>query len=114
MIGLAKKAGKIISGTNQVMCGIRAKQASYILFASDISENTRQRLVNCCSHYEMEYADSGLSMDELSHFVGKKSYASSVAVTDQNFTAAIKKILKDADAVSENTAVSLSEVTICH
>jgi len=103
MLGLARKAGKLAWGTERVMDCIRSKRPRLVLAAADISENTRKRLVNCCTFYsgeygyKIEYMEIELTMDDLSHYVGQSGSVSSVCLEDKGFTDAVKKLLDRSD-----------------
>ena len=49
-LGLAKRAGKVISGTEQVQDAVRDKKAFLVLAARDISDNSRKKITNTCTH----------------------------------------------------------------
>ncbi len=94
MIGLAAKARKIISGTEIVTEKIKSgKPIEFVIIASDVSQNTLKKIVNCCSYYEVEYVQSAFTRDEISHAVGKMCLTSCIAVIDRNFADAIKKLV---------------------
>jgi ribosomal protein L7Ae-like RNA K-turn-binding protein len=94
MLGLASRARKIVTGTELVTEKIKSgKAVYYVVIASDVSQNTLKKLVNCCEYYEMEYKQSDFTQDEISHAVGKSCLVSSVAITDSNFADAIKNLL---------------------
>ncbi|MBR6681631.1 MAG: ribosomal L7Ae/L30e/S12e/Gadd45 family protein [Clostridia bacterium] len=94
MLGLASRARKIITGTELVCDSVRSKKKVYsVIIASDVSENTLKKLINCCEYYQTEYYRSSLTREEIAHAVGKLSGVSSVAIVDQNFSDAIKKLV---------------------
>ena len=103
MLGLARKAGKLAYGTERVLECIRSKRPRLVLAAADISENTRKRLVNCCTHYsgeygyKIEYIELELTMDALSHYVGQRGSVSSVCLEDKGFTDAVRKLIGSTD-----------------
>ena len=85
LLGLATRAGKIKSGS------FLTEQA-VVLIAGDASENTKKKLSNMCSFYEVParfYADQ----DTLGHAIGKE-FRVSVTVTDAGFADEIEKQLK--------------------
>lgn len=102
MLGLARKAGKLSYGTDQITDSIRSKHPNIVLMASDISENTRKRIENCCKYYKTEYGDLNMTMDILSHYIGQKSAVSAVSITDKSFTAAILNIMNSTTVVKRN------------
>ncbi len=94
MLGLAARARKIITGTEIVTDAIRSgKKVFFVVIASDVSQNTYKKIVNCCDYYGVEYAQLKFTRDEISHAVGKMSLVSSVAIVDCNFRDAIKKLV---------------------
>ena len=117
MLGLAKKAGRIISGTGLVCDAVRKGKVCQVYIACDVSDNTSKRLTNCCAYYETPCAVIPVSGSELGHTIGKKSIQAAAAVTDPGFTAAINKLISfvnnseccKADAISAGGAVNDTE-----
>lgn len=94
MVGLAMRARKVAAGTEIVTEKIKSqKGVKLVLIASDVSDNTLKKLVNCCEYYEKEYVRLQYTQDELSHAIGKSCLTSSVAILDRNFSEAIKKLV---------------------
>lgn len=102
MLGLARKAGKLSFGTDRITDSIRSKYPNIVLMASDISENTRKRIENCCKYYKTEYGNLNMTMDILSHYIGQTSAVSAVSITDKSFTAAILDIINSTTVVKRN------------
>lgn len=92
LIGLAMKAGKIVSGEFMTEKSVKTGKAYLVLVAADASENTRKKFRNMCSFYEIPvfFAES---KEELGRAIGKE-YRASMAVQDMNFAAAIQKELE--------------------
>ena len=94
MIGLAARARKIVTGTEIVTEKIKSgRNVELVIIASDVSQNTLKKIVNCCDFYEINYVQSQFTRDEISHAVGKSCLTSSVAIIDRNFADAIKKLV---------------------
>lgn len=99
MLGMAHKAGRLSFGTERVLETIRFRRPRLVLAASDISENTRKRLINSCNYYSeeygypIEYREMELTMDALSHCLGQRGAVSCAALEDKGFTEAIKKLV---------------------
>lgn len=94
MLGLAARARKIVAGTEIVTEKIKAnKGVNLVLIASDVSQNTLKKLVNCCEYYGIEYIQLQRTQNEISNAIGKRCLTSSVAVLDRNFSEAIKKLV---------------------
>ena len=49
-IGMANKAGKIISGTDACIRAIKAGTVELIILSEDASDNTRKKIMNACSY----------------------------------------------------------------
>ena len=93
MLGLASRARKLITGADLVCDAIRAgKYVGIVIVASDVSDNTKKRLENCCKHYGVECRFIKTDRDGLSNAVGKSNYVSAVAATDKNFASALLKL----------------------
>ena len=53
LLGLATRAGKIKSGSFLTEQAVKAGKAYLVLIAGDASENTKKKLSNMCSFYEV-------------------------------------------------------------
>ena len=94
MIGLAARARKIVAGTEIVTERIKSgKGVKLVLIASDVSDNTLKKIVNCCEYYGVDRVVLQYTQDELSHAIGKMCLTSSVAIIDRNFADAVKKLI---------------------
>ena len=82
MIGLAAKAGKVVSGEFMTENAVKSKEAYLVIIAQDVSNNM-------CSYYKVEmreYADK----DALGHAIGKE-FRASLAVIDKGLAQAVLK-----------------------
>ena len=91
-IGLARKAGKVIVGTDAVCDEIRKKQIIMVLYASDISDNTQKRISDCCAYYNVKLYPCDLTKDALGHAIGKP-YAACIGISDENLSELISRNL---------------------
>lgn len=92
-LGLAAKAGRIVSGEFATEKGVKAGQVFLVLTAQDASENTRKKFKDMCTYYEVPLYNVG-TKEELGGAIGK-DYRASLGVTDENFALAmIKKLEK--------------------
>lgn len=87
MLGLTKRAGKVLSGEFKSLQAIKSGQSQLIIIASDISENGRKSIVNACRFYGVEYIELGKSL-EIGKAIGEDSRMV-VSVNDGNFKNAI-------------------------
>lgn len=92
-LGLAAKAGRIVSGEFATEKGVKAGQVFLVLTAQDASENTRKKFKDMCTYYEVPLYNVG-TKEELGGAIGK-DYRASLGVTDENFALAmIRKLEK--------------------
>ncbi len=91
MLGLATKAGKTASGEYSAENAIKSGKAYMVLVSEEASDNTRKKFRDMCAYYEVPYYEFG-GKEELGRAMGKEMRAS-VAITDEGFSGAIKKLL---------------------
>ena len=89
MLGLAAKAGNIVSGGFSTEKAISEGKAYFVIIAEDASENTKHKFDNKCRYYGVPYVICG-NMDELGHAIGKEA-RTSLAITDAGFAEVFKK-----------------------
>lgn len=89
LLGLANKAGKIVSGEDSVIKALQQKKAKIVFVASNSSSNTLDNFDKKCFFYDVpvcfDYSD-----DALSKAIGKTRRI--IAITDQGFYEALKMI----------------------
>lgn len=85
-LGLAARAGKVISGYDQVEASVRKGTAKLLIISKDISRNTLSRLLDIGTKEGVTMPDafSFSTKFELGKAIGKPDRAI-VAVTDQGF-----------------------------
>ena len=82
MLGMATKAGKVVSGEFSVEKAVKEGKAWLVLVAEDASDNM-------CEFYECDLVFYG-KKENLGHAIGKE-FRASVAITDENLAQAVKK-----------------------
>lgn len=92
LLGLAAKAGKVVSGEFATEKAVRAGKTFLVLTAEDASENTRKKFKDMCTYYEVPFYIIG-SKEELGTAIGKE-YRASLGVTDEHFAVAMVKKLE--------------------
>lgn len=92
LIGLAMKAGKVVSGESTVETTIRSEEAYLVLIAEDASKNTTKKFTNMCTYRHVPMYFYQLKTD-LGRMIGKE-YRASLAITDEGFADAIIKLLE--------------------
>lgn len=88
-LGLAMRAGRLVSGEFMTENAVKSQRASLVVLAQDVSENTRKKFQNMCKYYEVPIREYS-TKDELGHSLGKE-FRASLAVTDEGFAQAILK-----------------------
>ena len=96
-LGMAMRAGKIVTGDETVLKTVRAGKAKLVLVAADASDNTKKKYRDKCASYGVFLAEA-FSRDLLGRALGKEERAI-VAVTDSGFANMIRGHL------SQNTEV---------
>lgn len=91
LVGLATKAGKIVSGEFSTEKSVKTGKGFLVLLAADSSENTKKKFQNMCDFYEVPmYLLS--DKESLGRAMGKE-FRASAAIQDENFAKAIMKEL---------------------
>jgi len=91
LLGLAQKAGKIVSGELAVEKAIKSSQAKMIIIAADCSDATKKNYRDMASYYHVDLYEK-FSKEQLGACIGKV-YRAAIAVTDAGFSTAMKKLL---------------------
>lgn len=91
MLGLASKAGKLVSGEEVVRNSIRQGKVKLLIISEDASDNTKKRFINTADFYKVTTYFWG-SKEQLGSSIGK-SDRSVVGITDDNFTKSVASLL---------------------
>ncbi|MBY6036052.1 YlxQ family RNA-binding protein [Fictibacillus nanhaiensis] len=90
-LGIAARAGKVISGEGLVVKSIQKQNAKIVLLSKDASENTKKKVTDKCLFYNIDYVwieDRNI----LGKAIGKEQRVV-VAVNDQGFSKRLKELL---------------------
>ena len=97
MLGLAKRAGRIVIGQDAVLDAVRKGAATPLaLSAADASARTVKQLTDKCTTYGVPCRTLPLTSIEFGAALGKEAPISTAAVTDRGFAEAILGLLPDA------------------
>ena len=91
MLGIAKKAGKVVSGGSLCEKAVKSRQARLVILAGDAQKNTVSTISNKCTFYNVPFGFYG-TKETVGHAIGKEE-RSSVAITDQGLADSINKLL---------------------
>lgn len=89
LIGLAKQAGKIVTGS-AVMGKI--VQVKVLFLASDTGDNMKKKYLNKCHYYNIPYSDVYTSA-ELSDAIGQNNRVV-IGITDSGFAKKFKELIE--------------------
>jgi ribosomal protein L7Ae-like RNA K-turn-binding protein len=91
LLGLAQKAGKVVSGELAVEKAVKSGQAKLLIMATDCSAATKKNYRDMTTYYKVEIHEL-YSKEELGRCIGRM-YRATVAVTDAGFCTAINKLI---------------------
>lgn len=90
LIGLATRAGKIVSGEEKVYLDLKNNNSHLIILSSDASQNTSKKAFDKCSFYNKKlivFSDRY----SLGRYTGKE-FSVLLSVCDKNFSEQILKL----------------------
>ena len=93
LIGLAKRAGVVMSGSFLVEQAVHKRKARLILLAEDASGNTKKQIRQMAQYRKIPLAEAG-GKEELGHAIGQGE-RSCLALTDENLAGAVRKKLEE-------------------
>ena len=100
LLGLAMKAGRVVSGEFATDKSVKEGTAFLVLVSGDASDNTKKKFSNTCEFYEVPRYFYG-TKEELGHAIGKEM-RSSLAITDEGFA---KSLIKHLEQSANSTEV---------
>lgn len=94
-IGIARKAGKLVFGT-QMVCDTLRRGGKFTVFAAnDASEATMKKLTDKTTFYGVGLTVLGITSAELGHSIGKTGAVAAVYVDDEGLSLAADKAAKE-------------------
>lgn len=94
-LGLAKKAGKLVQGTDAVLKNLRSEKTNIMFVASDASDATKEMVTKKGLFYNIPVIDK-ISTDELSKSIGANNIKV-IGVNDTGFAKAMLVELERGD-----------------
>lgn len=91
LLGLAQKAGKLVSGENNCIFAVKSLKAKLVILAEDSSFNTEKLFKDKCAYRDIPLIKS-FDKPTLGRIIGKDSRAV-IAVMDQGFCDALLKLI---------------------
>ncbi|MCI8821450.1 MAG: 50S ribosomal protein L7ae [Lachnospiraceae bacterium] len=96
-LGLATRAGRVVSGEFCVEKSVRQRRARLVLVSEDASENSRKNFRNLCTYYKVPLYFFG-SREELGAACGKEARVSA-AIEDEGLAMAAVRELKQRSGI---------------
>ncbi len=93
VLGLAAKAGRLLTGSAAVEEGIRHGRAQVVICANDLSAKTIKNFKFLCEQKTISFFTYGM-IAELGHWIGAPGRGV-IAVTSNDFSKMICSLLKD-------------------
>lgn len=95
-LGLCKKAGGAIFGTDMVCDALRAnKGVCLVVTPNDNSENTRKKISDKCAFYRVALKELPANGEEIARAVGRSGHCAAIGITDKNFAQLLSKTMTD-------------------
>ncbi|EPH95128.1 MULTISPECIES: YlxQ-related RNA-binding protein [unclassified Enterococcus] len=91
LLGLAMRAGKLVTGEELTVADIRKSKTKCVFVAADASENTRKKIKDKSSYYQVPCYDL-FSQMELAQALGKPRKV--VGVLDNGFAKKMKELIE--------------------
>jgi ribosomal protein L7Ae-like RNA K-turn-binding protein len=94
MLGLSRRAGKVIIGTPLVTSTLPSGKVKVTFYTSDASDNTKKRITDKCKFYNTECIIIDTSSSQIGKMVGMNTDVCVVGVTDDNFSKQLKALVQ--------------------
>ncbi|GGG12062.1 L7Ae/L30e/S12e/Gadd45 family ribosomal protein [Paenibacillus abyssi] len=90
-LGMAMRAGKLVTGDETVLKAVRQGKAHLVIVAGDASENTKKKFRDKCDSYGVTMMEA-FDRETIGNAIGKAERVL-IAVTDHGFASMIRKHL---------------------
>ncbi len=102
MIGLCRKAGKVVCGTELVCLALRKSPKPCLVLVSDSASAGTKKKIRCkAEFYSVPLLEIPLSTALLATAVGKTGETAAIAITDANFAKAITDVATESTGKDE-------------
>jgi len=95
MLGLARRAGKVVIGTEQICVSLSKRQAKLLIISNEASDNAKKKLVCKAEFYGVKVIIINVEMTELGRLLGKSYAPAAVAVTDEGFALRLGELAEE-------------------
>jgi ribosomal protein L7Ae-like RNA K-turn-binding protein len=97
MLGLCRKAGKLLAGSFGVEKGVVNLKVCLVVISADASDNTKKKFINLCNSKNIPYLIVG-NKEDIGKSIGKGDTAV-IGITDVNLS---NKLIIEAEEVLTN------------
>lgn len=99
VLGLANRAGKLVSGEENVLKALRNGTAKLVIVAEDASANAVKQYEDKCKYYRVPIIRCGYR-SELGNSIGKAQRVA-LALTDAGFAGLVNKAMQNLSEVKD-------------
>ena len=92
-LGLAARAGKIVSGDDSTLLELKRGNVHLVIISEDASKNTKKLFTDKAGYRNVKLVEFG-SKEEIGHAIGK-SYRAVIGIKDKGFASKISEILEE-------------------
>lgn len=96
MLGLCRRAGDIIIGTDLVTKSLPSKKTLLVIYTSDASQNTEKKITDKCKFYGVGCIKTDYNSDIISKAIGKSGSVCVLGITRESFANELKKLIRGA------------------
>ncbi|GAA3008519.1 L7Ae/L30e/S12e/Gadd45 family ribosomal protein [Tetragenococcus solitarius] len=90
MLGLAMRAGKLVTGEEMTVNKIRSQKVKLVLLAGNAGKSTQKKVKDKSTFYQVPFADC-FDSTEISQAIGRKRFV--VGVLDSGFANKIQELI---------------------
>ncbi|GEK28146.1 YlxQ-related RNA-binding protein [Furfurilactobacillus siliginis] len=90
LLGLAQRAGKLVSGEPMVLAAIKEQKLNLLFLASDMGASSMKKLSDKATYYEVPL-NTTLTVEQLSQATGRQRFA--IGVNDRGFARKMQTLL---------------------
>lgn len=91
LLGIARRAGQLVSGEDTVLKAIRSHQAQFVIIAADAGNATSKKFQDKCHFYEVKF-DMTFEKQQLNQATGQARTV--YGITQSGFAHKIEELLR--------------------
>lgn len=96
LLGICKKANKLISGTDACIEGIKKKNIKLVILSEEASDKTIKNFRFVCEQYDVPIHIIGVNIETMSKSIGKNNRAV-IGIEEENIASQIQKLINGGD-----------------